>query len=130
LQILKLPQIQGGNLVWPLFNGTLFFLVNPVFVMLAVSLFKGLDRKRIIYLLCFLTQFVLLLTHKTMGGYQFGCRYLTDMIPFMLFVFEGDRDFKTYQPTKAAMLPFALLLLGAVINIYGAVWFYSLPLHG
>jgi hypothetical protein len=50
LEILKLP---GGHRFWPEFNGTVFFLVNPAFILLAVRLVqRRLDAKRIIYLIC------------------------------------------------------------------------------
>lgn len=124
LEVLKLPGIKDGSIVWPEFNGMLFFLVNPAFVMMLVSYFKRMDKYKALYLLCFIVQFVLLLTHKTMGGWQFGCRYLVDMIPFMLIVFESDRSFKKPYATKAAIFPVLLTLVGAAINIYGALWLY------
>jgi hypothetical protein len=124
LEILKLPYFKGGTLVWPEFNGTLFFLVNPVFIMLAVSFFKRLDKYSAAYMLCFILQFILLLTHKTMGGWQFGCRYMTDMIPFMLIVFESDESYKTLRATRNAIFPVILMLIGIAINIYGPLWLY------
>lgn len=125
IEVLKLPYIEDGALVWPYFNGALFFLVNPVFIMLAVSIYKRLDKFRAIFILCFILQFILLLTHRTMGGWQFGCRYLVDMIPFMLFVFEGDKNYKTPRAAGRAILPVLLMLIGVAINIYGAVWLYT-----
>ncbi len=125
LEVLKLPEIRGGRFEWPMFNGTLFFLVNPVFVALAVSLVRRFDIKQAIYLLCFLAHFVLLLTHRTMGGWQFGSRYLVDLLPFMLVVFADDRSYKTFGATKAAALPAALAVFGAALNIWGALWYYG-----
>lgn len=123
LEILKLPG--SGELFWPQFNGTLFFLVNPVFIALIVSLVRNFGRKQAVYLVCFAAHFVLLLTHRTMGGWQFGARYLVDLIPFMLVVFESDRKYKVYKPAKYTALPAALALAGIAINIWGAIWLYS-----
>lgn len=126
LEVLKLPGT--GEYFWPRFNGTLFFLVNPAFIALAVSLFRRFKEKEAVYFLCFIVHFVLLLTHRTMGGWQFGCRYLVDMLPFMLVVFEGDGKYKTLETNRAAILPAALAVLGIAINIWGAVWYYTQPM--
>jgi hypothetical protein len=137
-EILKLPEIINGSIEWPQFNGTLFFLVNPVFIALAVSIVRNFGKKQAIYLACFAAHFVLLLTHRTMGGWQFGARYLVDLIPFMLIVFERDRKYKMFLPqkkyahpqrlassAKAAMLPALLAVIGLAINTWGAIWLYS-----
>ena len=129
LETLKLPEINNGTVNWPMFNGTLFFLVNPVFIMLAASLARRFGRLEAVYAACFLIHFTLLLTHKTMGGFQFGSRYLVDMIPFMLIVFERDESFKTLRSGALALLTF-LTVIGIVINVWGAVWYYPLLKSG
>jgi 4-amino-4-deoxy-L-arabinose transferase-like glycosyltransferase len=126
MEILKLPGSE--ELFWPRFNGTLFFLVNPVFVALAISLFRGFGERESVYFLCFIVHFVLLLTHRTMGGWQFGCRYLVDLIPFMLVVFEGDGAYKKSAAGREAVLPISLAAAGIAINIWGAVWYYTQPM--
>ncbi|MDD5017001.1 MAG: hypothetical protein PHO15_02735 [Eubacteriales bacterium] len=126
LEILKLPNLQDGYF-WPRFNGTLFFLVNPVYVLLAVSMARNrFGARQIIYTLCLAAHFVLMLSHRTMGGWQFGSRYLVDMIPFMLVIFADDKSDKTQSITKTAVLPAALALIGIAVNIWGAVWFYTM----
>ena len=123
LQILKLPSIRGGSVVFPQFDGTLFFLVNPVYILLAVNLFGKFGKKQALYLACFAAHLVLLLSHKTMGGWQFGSRYLVDMIPFMPVVFERGRHER--EGFKEAALPIVLALIGIAVNIYGTVWYYT-----
>ena len=125
LEILKLPGPQNGELFWPQFNGTLFFLVNPVYILLGVSLLRQrFGAKQALYAVCFIAHFILTLAHKTMGGWQFGTRYLVDMIPFMLVIFAGDPAFKSERATKAAVLPAVLAAIGVAVNIWGAVWYY------
>ena len=127
LEILKLPTITDGVLEPPKFNGTLFFLVNPAYVMLVVSMARQkFGAKQTIYLACLAVHFLLMLAHRTMGGWQFGSRYLVDMIPFMTIMISGDRVLaeKGLQ-SKAAVLPVVLAVLGVIINVYGAVWFYT-----
>ena len=128
LEILKLPGISKGGIDWPAYNGTLFFLVNPVYVMLAVSMIKnrrGFGEKQAVYLMCLVAHILLTLAHKTMGGWQFGSRYMVDMIPFMLVIFADDKSFEAGRPQKLLAVPAALGLLGIAVNIAGAVWYYA-----
>ncbi len=121
LEILKLP---GGERFWPEFNGTLFFLVNPAFVLLAVRLLqRRLNSTRIIYLSCLALHLLLILSHKTMGGWQFGCRYLVDMLPFSLLVI-GERPPEALS-RRQTVLPAVLTVIGIAVNVWGAVWYYS-----
>ena len=121
LEILKLP---GGERFWPEFNGTLFFLVNPAFVLLAVRLFqRRLSPMRVIYLLSLTAHLVMVLSHKTMGGWQFGCRYLVDMLPFSLLIIGEDAPKAISR--RQAVLPAVLAVLGIAVNVWGAVWYYT-----
>lgn len=121
LEILKLPGTDK-EYFWPVFNGTLFFLVNPAFVLLGARLTQGrVDTKRLLYLMCLLVHLVLTLSHKTMGGWQFGARYLVDMLPFALFFFADGREIAPPW-TRLAIV---LAALGIGVNIWGAVWFYT-----
>lgn len=124
LEILKLPNFNNGAVQWPMFNGTLFFLVNPVFILLGVSMIRQrFGTKQMIYLICLILHFVLTLSHKTMGGWQFGSRYLVDMIPFMLIIFADDESFNK-DMRMSTLFTIALVLLGVAINVTGAVWFF------
>jgi hypothetical protein len=124
-EIMKLPGSQYEGF-WPQFNGTLFFLINPVFILALVCLIRRMNKKRWIWLACFLAHLFVLLCHKTMGGWHFGCRYLVDMLPFMLVVFEDERVYRTGRITGYAGLPAVLLFVGAVVNLWGSIWFYTL----
>ena len=112
----------------PMFNGTLFFLVNPVYILLVVSMIRQkFGAKQLIYLLCLIAHMLLMLSHKTMGGWQFGSRYLVDMIPFMAVMIMGDRTLaRRSLDDKMPILPIALAAVGIIINLYGAAWFYTI----
>ncbi len=120
LEILKLP---GGERFWPEFNGTLFFLVNPAFILLAVRLLqRRLNTLRIICLISMAVHLLLVLSHKTMGGWQFGCRYLVDLLPFSLLII-GEHPLE--KPVRGQWtLPAVLTVLGIAINVWGAAWYY------
>ncbi len=120
LEILKLP---GGERFWPEFNGTLFFLVNPAFILLAVRLLqRRLNTLRIICLISMAVHLLIILSHKTMGGWQFGCRYLVDLLPFSLLII-GERPVE--EPARGQWtLPAVLSVLGIAVNVWGAAWYY------
>ena len=124
-EIFKLPgsDIEG---FWPQFNGTLFFLVNPAYILLFVCMVRKMNAKRWIWLACFAVHLFVTLCHRTMGGWQFGCRYLVDMLAFSLVVFDDARVYRTGRITGYTALPAILLVVGAAINIWGAIWYYTL----
>jgi len=124
LEILKLPGSEPT--FWPRFNGTLFFLVNPAWVLMAVSLCRGrFGLKKLVYVLCLAAHVVLTLCHKTMGGWQFGARYMVDMLPFMLVIIGDDERYR--GPARAGIMavPAVLAAVGIIVNIWGALWFYT-----
>ncbi len=125
VEIFKIPgaDIEG---FWPQFNGTLFFLVNPAYILLFVCMVRKMNAKRWIWLACFVVHLFVTLCHRTMGGWQFGCRYLVDMLAFSLVLFDDERVYRTDRITGYTALPAVLLLAGAVINVWGAIWFYTL----
>lgn len=116
------------QLHFEIFNGFLFFAANPLFLL---ALVRGLQLLRhaepatpsaalptnglTILLLCLLIT-VLTALHRTMGGWQFGTRYLVDLFPWV-FVWLLARP--GWKPTAAAWT-----LCGAAIlfNLYGAVY--------
>ncbi len=55
-----------------------------------------------------------------MGGWQFGSRYLVDMLPFAPVLFADG-------PMSRASARFTAVLaaLGIAVNIWGAIWFYT-----
>ena len=96
-------------------------------MLLAVSMARQkFGVKQAIYLGCLAAHMLLMLAHRTMGGWQFGSRYLVDMLPFMIVIISGDRVLvQKGMQSKAAVLPVVLTVLGVIINVYGAIWFYT-----
>ena len=109
-----------GSLSYPLFNGFLFFLVNPLFLVWFVQLVRDLRRRRMTLpmVACFagfLLNLLCLCLHKTFGGYQFGARYTLDMLPYALFclILAGRQAPARWEKFLCAF--------GLLFNAYGTV---------
>lgn len=128
-KLFRLPYFEDGMLTFPKFNGFLFFVANPIFICYFIYLVKTLRGKgpklgdqakdtrvkAIIILSCALLHIVWFLSHKTLGGWQFGTRYLVDLIPYIFFsITLADIDVKRYE--------IGLFAFGLVLNIYGTLW--------
>ena len=85
--VLGLPFSEGMD-GWTLNQfGFSFLLASPIFILLLVQCAADLCARRFTLLkgglmLCFILHLLLLLMHRTFGGYQFGARYTCDMIPY------------------------------------------------
>ncbi len=122
LQLFRLPSITSSLLIeFPLFNGFLFFLVNPVFLVWGIRMFsRRLWREQLpaalLSLLTFTAILLALCAHKTMGGWQFGARYTVDLLPAALIGLSLTlrQDVRIWE----RFLCFA----GIAINVFGAVF--------
>ena len=120
--LLRLPYFEENRLAFPMFDGFAFYLANPIYATAFVALIIKLLRRRFDWgdgLLCagFMVEILMLLCHKTFGGWQFGARYLCDLIPMlMLFQLRGR--------AKRAHWETAVGLFAIAFNIYGAILFH------
>ncbi|QLI81979.1 acyltransferase [Chitinibacter fontanus] len=121
MQSLRLPSFTAeGGLTFPRTDGVMFFLVNPVFLILARKLGQ---LKREFWQVNGLLFGAILLhmlstwSHRTMGGWQFGNRYFVDMIPAVVLLLWLNR-------CKFDGKDLMLALFGIGINVYGALWLY------
>ena len=70
-------------------------------------------------LAAFIVHFVSFLTHRTNGGWQYGTRYLVDVVPALLYLFVRAK--------KPIRLWEALVMGGLVVfNVYGTIVFHAL----
>ena len=120
--IMRMPEIADGALKFDMLGPTAILLTNPLFIVSAAEtvkrgIRKSLGADEIILIVILFIHFNLLLLHRTLGGMQFGVRYMADLMPAMLLLifFRGKRP---------ARLDWLLMLMGAAFNIYGAVVFY------
>lgn len=89
--LFRLPELDGetGRVVFPMYNGSNIFLVNPILVLwavvLLVGIFRGVRGRKMGIEAAIMgmvaCHVVALCCHKTMGGNHFGNRYIVDILP-------------------------------------------------
>lgn len=110
------------DLEFPLFDGFLFFVANPLFLYWGVMLLRAAHKKQFrsadaLLLGGFALGFCLLCLHRTMGGWQFGARYTLDLLcwPLLFFLANSRR-------AAPGLFGRWLAAAGALFNLYGAVY--------
>ncbi len=117
--ILRLPYIENHMLLFPVFSGFAFYLCNPLFVISAIDTIRRgikrqIDAQDVLLLLSIFLHFNFLLLHRTFGGYQFGTRYLVDLLPMVfLLTFRRRKSF--------TVIDGLLMAWGIGFNIYGTL---------
>ncbi len=121
-------------LEFSIFNGFFLFAANPIFLLWLIRLGKRavahlFTWREIVLLGCMLLGLSFLCLHKTMGGWQFGARYLVDLIPYILLC-----EWVRYRPQErlgdqmglSQDAPkdweWLLISLAVMFNVYGAVY--------
>ena len=129
-QLFRLPKTGGehGMLIYDTYDCMAFWLIDPIIVSCMVTWLYALTRKRkacglnlIIVPATICVHLMIVCCHKTMGGYQFGNRYIVDMLPY---VFYGLITYKQ-GVGKAEWLNNPLFALGFSINLIGTVSTYN-----
>lgn len=113
-------RIENGRLNIPVFDGFMFYVANPMFLVLFYAQGRSLvtrqtDLTGIALTVGMVLELLFLCMHKTFGGWQFGCRYTCDLLPFAL-LYIGQ---KHKQPTAAV---WALAAAAVAFNIYGVFY--------
>ena len=118
--LFRLPYMNDGRLEFVRFDGFAFWLVNPIYVSMPVAMIvraihKKLDCTDLILGIAFALECFALLMHKTMGGWQFGARYLCDPIPLMFYVQIRRRNQMTGWEKIIAVIAIAFNLYGSIV---------------
>lgn len=117
------------------FNGFMFYIANPIFIIGIVRAVKDIIKGRInhtklILFIAMVINILALCCHKTLGGWQFGARYTCDMIPFVLMSFLSDsgerkeikQNGKRFSfPVNFNRFEIAVAVIAVMFNIFGAV---------
>ena len=121
LRSVRLFEYRYGQFFFPVFDGFAFYIVMPVWISCAAYLVRGkkLDGFAWLALVCIALNLLATCAHKTMGGWQFGCRYFVDATPFVLLL-----ALKRSKDMQLSRLDYALIIFGAAVNILGNIAFY------
>ena len=120
--IIRLPKLEDGKLTFDMLGPTAIQLTMPLFIICLLETIVRLIRRRldledVILIISLAIHFNLLLLHRTLGGMQFGVRYMIDLMPALLLL--------TFRKKKRPhALDALLMLMGIAMNVYGAVVFY------
>lgn len=121
--LLRLPTLgEGLALETPVFNGFLPFLADPGLLLWLVCAARagGGRRQRAFDLACgglMLALVLLLCLHRTLGGWQFGARYMVDLLPVTVVWFAVRLP--RWQPGCAG---WTLCGMAMLFNLFGAAY--------
>ncbi len=108
------------SLSYTFFDGFMFYIANPFFLLLFGAVIVDIRRRRMdalraALLIVMVLNLLLLCWHKTLGGWQFGARYTCDMLPAALayFLLGKRTSFRRWECMAAAF--------GILFNVYGAL---------
>ncbi len=120
--ILRPPGIAAGTMIFPIVGGFAVYLTNPLpFIAVGATAIRAARRRAdwadAVVAGALVLEAALLLTHLTNGGWQYGTRYLCDLLPASVFLLARGRT---------RLGPVAALLCGALValNVYGTVVFH------
>ncbi len=116
-------RFQDGLLDIPLFQGFMFYIANPPFLIyfirfLILAVKKDLAFGDILLAAGMLLELLLTCMHRTLGAWQFGARYTCDMLPFA-YMFLAKRG-----PKRPATWELLVGGLAVAFNVYGAMHMY------
>ena len=124
--LFRLPQLQpDGKVRFATFDTSLFCLIDPLSLPILFSVFRAFvkpaepegKKLRVLLPLLSLVYICVLCAHRTLGGWQFGNRYLKDILPYLFF------GLLCWMPKAGWFrLPArALFCLGFALNLVGTV---------
>ena len=117
--ILSMPFTKNGE-NWELRRfGFSFLIASPVYIVMLVRIirdciFRKMSMEKLVLCACFIIQLIMLLMHRTFGGFQFGARYTCDLLPYAAayFAFSDRKRMNVFE--------WAVLAFAAVFAVYGA----------
>lgn len=127
--LLRLPKMnREGTLKFYTADGMAFWLVMPVFLSVLAAWLYALIKKRrqhrvsiVLVPAVWIAYTVVILMHKTLGGWQFGNRYMLDMLPYLYYAMLRWKP----KSENFTQLNFPILLFGAAISIIGTAATYN-----
>lgn len=133
--LFRLPAAaEYGRLDFYNMNGFAFWMTSPVFISYLIYLVRSIVRRKkesgyeaertwfqAVLMVLMILHILLLLSHRTMGGWHFGNRYINDLLPYLftgilLLMPEKDRTLR---------LHYVLCIFGAAVNLLGSAAVYN-----
>ena len=123
---LKLKENMG--IEFDKFDGFCVLVANPIFIIFLIciivnSIRKNINIVNITIILTVIANIFCICMHKTLGGWQFGNRYLVDMVPFiMLYILLTKQKFKKIN--KVAHWERVVAGFALMFNMYGIMFIF------
>ena len=119
--ILGLPFEQGEDGLALRSFGFSLFIANPALLLIMVLFCADVLKRRAgayeaLIIVLFALHLLLLLSHRTFGGFQFGARYAVDLIPYA-FAYLTGRELP-WGFKKPCLL---MMMAGLAFSIYGSL---------
>ena len=119
--ILGLPFVEGKDGLALRSFGFSLFIANPALLLMMVLFCADVLKRRAgayqtLIILLFALHLLLLLSHRTFGGFQFGARYAVDLIPYT-FAYLAGRELP-WGWKKPCLL---VMLAGLAFSIFGSL---------
>lgn len=114
--------------------GFSLFLASPVFICYILWMIRDIKKGRVAPMQAFIfaafaLHVLLLLSHRTGGGFQYGARYFVDCIPYVLLYLAvqkgGENDPPHIGLTKRPWVESILMYAGLIHNVVG-IYFINL----
>lgn len=120
--------IKDGRLSFSFFDGFMFYIADPLFLLLFIQMIRRVFKKdkdekaltelrytRLSLLAAMLAMLIFTCMHKTLGGWQFGARYCVDMLPLALcyILSLGEWRPRDYE--------YVIMGFGIMFNFYGCM---------
>lgn len=118
-----------GTWAYPKFDGMAIWISMPIYITYGIYLIYYGCKRRLsdvpliwMHLALMTIQTLSILSHKTLGGWQFGNRYFIDLLPYMFYVMmktTSDEEDKLYY------MQIPLFVFGVVVNFLGTIATYN-----
>ncbi|MDO5520269.1 MAG: hypothetical protein Q4G58_07250 [bacterium] len=127
--IFRLAEYNNGTFSYCKFNGMAIWVSMPIYITYVMYLLYFKGKKQLedtglikMHLVLMLVHVLLILSHKTLGGWQFGNRYFIDLLPYLFYVLmkttpNEDDPIYNYQ--------IILFIFGLTTNILGTIATYQ-----
>ncbi len=124
---------KNWGLEFTIFDGFWMYIANPIFLLLfaciVLCIVKRIKKQykfnpvKITILIMLALNVLCLCMHKTLGGWQFGNRYLVDLIPFA-YLYILITKWQRGTINKLNRIEILIGMFAIMFNVYGTIFMY------